>query len=121
MLGIVGTKFLLPVLTDHGYFDLALKIASQKTEPSWGWMVMQGATTLWESWMGDRFHGVSSRNHIMFGGQGPWYYQAIAGINMMEGTNGYQHIRIQPRLTASEWMWSLLGTFQFWFPCFKIG
>ena len=101
-IGIVGTKYLLPALSDNGYFDLALTIASQTTSPSWGWMVVQQATTLWESWLGSQFHGVSSRNHIMFGGQGPWYYQSIAGINMADDGLGWDRIRIQPRLTNGK-------------------
>eukprot|EP00118_Oscarella_pearsei_P025682 m.308582 g.308582 ORF g.308582 m.308582 type:complete len:1010 (+) comp44295_c0_seq1:152-3181(+) len=113
--GIVGTKFLLSALTDNGQFDLALTVASQVTVPSWGWMVVQQATTLWESWLGSQYKGVSSRNHIMFGGQGPWYYQAIAGINMADGSIGWEKIRIQPQITNDSKMASVsasLGTYR---------
>jgi len=48
--GLLGTKFLLPVLSDYGFHDLAYKVAIQKTYPSWGYMIEKGATTIWERW-----------------------------------------------------------------------
>ena len=54
-LGIIGTKYLLPALTENGNFDLALTIATQSTTPGWGWWVSQHATTLWESWFATEF------------------------------------------------------------------
>src|SRR5262249_22268268 len=50
--GILGAKYLLNALTENGAADAAYRIASQKTQPSWGWWIEQGATTLWEQWNG---------------------------------------------------------------------
>lgn len=47
--GIVGAKFLFPTLAEAGRGDIALMISQQKTAPSYGYMVEQGATTLWET------------------------------------------------------------------------
>ncbi len=38
----------LQVLSEGGRGDLALALASQNTYPSWGYMLTQGGTTLWE-------------------------------------------------------------------------
>src|SRR5690606_33230880 len=74
--GIVGTKVLLPVLTKYGYEDLAYAIAAQRTYPSWGYWIENGATALYESWeLSSR-----SRNHHMFGSVGEWFYAYLAGI-----------------------------------------
>jgi len=59
---------------------LALEIATQITYPSWGYFIEQGATTLWELWENTRYSAPGSLNHIMFGGQGSWYYKTLAGI-----------------------------------------
>ena len=48
--GIFGAKALLNALSDNGYADLAYEVASQKTFPSWGWWIENGATTLYENW-----------------------------------------------------------------------
>lgn len=48
--GNICTKYLLEVLTENGRIDEAYKIATQTTYPSWGYMLANGATTLWERW-----------------------------------------------------------------------
>eukprot|EP00947_MAST-08B_sp_MAST-8B-sp1_P003227 g3227.t1 len=67
-MGIFGTTWVFDVLSAHGLESLGLEILNQTSYPSLGYMVSQGATTLWEAWNGDRHNAVSSRNHIMFGG-----------------------------------------------------
>jgi alpha-L-rhamnosidase len=44
--GVIGTQFLMRTLTNFGRGDLAFKLASNKTYPSWGYMVENGATTI---------------------------------------------------------------------------
>ena len=99
--GIVGTKYLLPVLSQYGHHDVAMALASQTTFPSWGYMVEQTATTLWESWEGTQYKAVSSRNHIMFGGQSSWYYQYIAGLQVGPYSKAWEHILIAPQITPA--------------------
>ena len=41
-----------------GHTDVAYRMASQRTQPSYGWWIEQGATTMWERW-----DGLESRNH----------------------------------------------------------
>jgi alpha-L-rhamnosidase len=48
--GMLATKYLLPVLSDHGHHDVAMDIALQTTYPSWGYWLECGATTTWEHW-----------------------------------------------------------------------
>ena len=90
--GILGAKYILHALTDHGRADVAYEIASQKDLPSWGWWIEQGATTLWEQW-----NGKESRNHIMFGDISAWFYQSLAGINADPAVPGYKHFIIRPQ------------------------
>ena len=51
--GFLGTGYILPMLSEYGYHDLAYKLASQNTYPSWGYMVEKNATTIWELWNSD--------------------------------------------------------------------
>ena len=48
--GCTGVKFVLPVLYDNGYSQVAYKVLTQKTYPSWCFWLEQGATSAWESW-----------------------------------------------------------------------
>jgi len=48
--GILGTRYILDTLTQYGRADLAYRLATQTTYPSWGYMIKEGATTLWERW-----------------------------------------------------------------------
>eukprot|EP01043_Picozoa_sp_COSAG02_P048115 COSAG02_NODE_4691_length_5089_cov_3.712425_1_plen_1144_part_00 len=68
--GIFGTTFIFEVLHAHGLDAVALEILTETSYPSFGYMISQAATTLWETWDGTRTEteGDSSRNHIMFGG-----------------------------------------------------
>jgi len=88
--GILGTKYLLNVLLDNGRPDVAYRVASQTTYPSWGHWIERGATTLWETW-----NGADSQNHIMFGDVSAWFYRALAGIR--PAAPGFKRIRIQPQ------------------------
>jgi alpha-L-rhamnosidase len=96
--GFIGVKYLLPLLTRMGRSDLAYELATQTTYPSWGYMVENGATTLWELWENKTGPAMNSHNHPMFGSLGAWFYQALAGIDNQPGSAGYEHIRIEPRI-----------------------
>ncbi len=95
--GFLGTEFILPVLSDYGYHDLAFKVATQKTYPSWGHMVEKGATTIWELWNSDtEGPGMNSRNHFALGSCGEWYYSHLAGIRPDVNTPGFKKIILAP-------------------------
>jgi len=92
--GILGAKYLLNASLQNERPDVAYRVASQKTLPSWGYWIEQGATTLWESW-----RGTDSRNHIMFGDISAWFYKTLAGIRIDQGISrpGRDH---HPALSA---------------------
>lgn len=88
--GILGTKWILPLLTEHGYVDLAYRIATQRTYPSWGFWIDRGATALWEAW------DLNSRSldHHMFGSIDEWFFKYLAGIRI--AAPGYRQIEFMP-------------------------
>ncbi len=96
--GIIGTKYIMEVLTRFGSSDLAYDIAVQKTYPSWGFMIENGATTLWELWQKREGPSMNSHNHPMFGSVGSWLYKALAGINQADGSVGFEGIRFEPQM-----------------------
>ena len=92
--GIIGTRYLLETLTKYGRADLAYAIASQKTYPSWGYMIREGATTIWERWEYLTGEGMNSHDHIMFGTVDTWFYKALAGIRLEEP--GFKSFTVKP-------------------------
>ncbi|MNX10121.1 Bacterial alpha-L-rhamnosidase [compost metagenome] len=80
--GLVGVQWLMRCLNDYGRPDLAYTIATQKTYPGWGYMIDNGATTIWELWNGNTADPkMNSQNHVMMlGDLLIWYYENLAGI-----------------------------------------
>lgn len=89
--GIFGTQFFFEILSENGMHDIAYRVMNQRTQPSYGWWIEQGATTTWEKWDGE-----GSRNHPMFGGGIVWFYRKLAGMNAVPDFPGYRHIVFRP-------------------------
>ena len=97
--GFVSTPFLLDVLCDNGYRELAYKILFQTQCPSWMYEVEHGATTMWESWNAILPDGTVlplSYNHYAFGCVGDWIYREIGGLIQLKP--GYKEIGIRPHI-----------------------
>jgi alpha-L-rhamnosidase len=104
--GIFSTKMLFDVLRINNRNDISFRIANQKDFPGWGYMIRQGATTLWETW---NLPGtVYSCNHPMFGSIDEWFYRSLLGINM--AAPGFEKIiiKLQP---VNELTWAK-GSYQ---------
>jgi alpha-L-rhamnosidase len=94
--GIIGTKYVLDVLSDFGHVDLAFKLLTQTSYPSWGYMIKEGATTLWERWEYLTEEGMNSQNHIMLGTVGAYLYKYLAGIRPDPYSPGWKEFVIKP-------------------------
>jgi alpha-L-rhamnosidase len=109
--GNLATKYLLEVLSNEGHIETAFKIAAQTTYPSWGYMIEQGATTLWERWELLTGGGMNSHNHPMFGSVGAWLYRWVAGITIAESNHSSPHFFITvPALKELSYCRSSLQT-----------
>ncbi|MDQ7909030.1 family 78 glycoside hydrolase catalytic domain [Phytohabitans sp. ZYX-F-186] len=127
--GAVGTKYIMPILTQCGQQELAFKVATNPTYPGWGWwfQTLDGldvgpetliVDTMWEAWCWfpstDCVTDSSrSHNHAFRGTIDDWLYEYVAGIRST--APGYRQIQIQPYpvgdLTdASAYVTSPLGT-----------
>ena len=94
--GVVGIQQLMRTLTEYGRGDLALSIATKDTYPSWGYMVRNGATTIWELWNGNTADpSMNSGNHVMLlGDLVIWEYEYLGGIRAL--APGYSKIQLKP-------------------------
>lgn len=96
--GVIGIQHLMRGLTEYGQQELAYKIVTNETYPSWGYMIKKGATTIWELWNGDTANpAMNSRNHVMLlGDLLIWYYEDLAGIKNSPASVGFKHILMEP-------------------------
>ncbi len=96
--GIVGTKYVFDVLTENGYADIAYKIVTQESYPSFGYMIKEGATTLWERWEKLMGGGMNSHNHVMFGSVDAWFYKYLAGLSPINA--GWKKFKVKPYIVG---------------------
>jgi len=101
--GIFGTRFLLEELSRNGRSDLAFALADRSTFPSWGWMLENDATTLWEHWA--ESDNTYSHNHPMFGSISAWFFRWLGGIQPASDAVGFDRIVIRPQVVPGlEWV-----------------
>ena len=110
--GFLGTKPLLPMLTNTGNLDLAVSMLQSRKYPSWGYEVKNGATTIWERWNSyTEEHGfggadgkmnaaMNSFSHYAFGAVTEWMMTTLAGIAPAEP--GYSKIRLHPHFPSAK-------------------
>ena len=96
--GVLGIQHLMRGLTEYGGLELAYKIVTNDTYPSWGYMIKKGATTIWELWNGDTANpAMNSRNHVMLlGDLLIWFYEDLAGIKNTPASVGFKQILMEP-------------------------
>lgn len=98
--GVLGAKAILNALSENGHFETAYKVATQDSYPSWGWWIVNGATTLLENWDLEAERDISD-NHMMFGEIGAWFFKGLGGIFPDPDHPGFRHILLKPHFTKS--------------------
>jgi alpha-L-rhamnosidase len=88
---------ILSARSENGYPDLAYRLATRETEPSWGWWIKNGATTLYENWPVEA-KSDASLNHIMFGEIGAWLFKALGRILPDTAALGFRHTLLRPHI-----------------------
>ncbi len=93
--GANGSKYILPMLSDYGYGDLAYLVATNPTAPGWGqWFLQCGATTMWEAWEDSSCNTARSRDHAFMGTVDDWLFSGVAGISAT--SPGFRTVAISP-------------------------
>jgi alpha-L-rhamnosidase len=101
--GFLGTPYLLEVLSDSGYSDVAYRLLLNRSYPSWGYLIDHGATTTWERWNGDTMRddpSMNSYNHYAYGAVAAWMYRYAAGIDALSADPGFHTIYLHPNFDS---------------------
>ena len=91
--GVLGNKYIFDALSDYGYADIAYKMVSNPTCPSFAYWKSLGLSTLGEMWDLSVIRHVSY-NHHMFSEADNWLYKHIAGIKPL--APGFAEVLIEP-------------------------
>lgn len=92
--GFLSTGFLLGLLSENGFDQVAFDVLAQEKAPSWLAMVNAGATTIWES-----FQGGASRNHYSLGSIARYMYEGLGGLQRT--SPGWVTATIKPSLNPA--------------------
>lgn len=112
--GVLGGRVLFHVLSENGKADLAYNMITRPDNPSYGYWVEKGATTLWEGFYKNPDERVDSLNHHFWGDISHWFISAVAGIVVNPEVESADRIDIRPNFIeklerASAWHNSAVG------------
>jgi len=94
--GIFGTKYILETLSEHISPEVVFNVVNSTKYPGWGYMIDQGATTIWETWKeSDNYF---SNSHPMFGVVTEWYYRWLGGIRPDPNYPGFKEFILNPSM-----------------------
>lgn len=97
--GVLGMRVLLHLLSDNGYADLAYKMVTAPTEPSYAAWLSRGATALAEDFM--QKSREASLNHHFFGDVSAWFIKGICGIHFNPDADDLTYARICPHFVST--------------------
>jgi alpha-L-rhamnosidase len=89
--GMHGNYFMTKYLIERRRNDLLALMHTKQDFPSFGYMIANGATTIWEEWDGD-----NSQIHNTMISVGLWFTEGLAGIRYDERAPGFQHFTAAP-------------------------
>jgi alpha-L-rhamnosidase len=92
--GIYSTQYMMDLMPNAVEQNI-----TRDTFPGWGYMLANGATTLWEVWkMSDN---TFSQDHPMFGSVDSWMIKHLLGIHVTEDAIGANKLIIAPCTSAT--------------------
>lgn len=101
--GIQATLPAMLALVEGGRLEEAYRLLQRREPGTWGYMLDQGATTIWERWdgyvegRGFHRHEMNSFNHYAMGSIGEWIWRHVIGLAPDPERPGYESFIVAPR------------------------
>jgi alpha-L-rhamnosidase len=92
--GIYSTQYMLDLMP-----SIVEQNVTRDTFPGWGYMLANGATTLWETWK--ESSNTFSQDHPMFGSVDSWIIKYLLGIRVADDAVGANKLIIAPCKSAT--------------------
>ena len=96
--GNLCTRYLFDTLSRYGELELAYELITREDYPSYGFMLQNEGTTVWERFELKKNAGMNSHDHPMYGAIGYWFYACLAGVSPTEP--GYRRVDVKPYLPS---------------------
>lgn len=94
--GLIGTKYLFDALEKTGNDEIALDLLLKQDYPSLGFMLNQGATTVWERWEYMTDNEMNSHCHTPLAAPCKWLITRLAGLSYPKKENDEYIFTIDP-------------------------
>ncbi len=98
--GFHCTPLLLHALSRHRRHAAACRLVLRDKPGGYGYMMANGATSIWERWDSDAWLGKAYMNdlcHRDFTSVADWVWQHVVGIQPVEQAPGFAKVRIAPK------------------------
>lgn len=95
--GNQGYRHFFYVMGEQGETQLFLDVLKNPEYPGWGYMLENGATTIWERWEKTMQMEMHSFDHPMFGSFDGIFYHYLAGIKIDEDAYACDKVTIKPQ------------------------
>lgn len=99
--GNQGYRHMFYALSEEGYNDLLFETLINPQYPGWGYMLAQGATSVWERWEKRVRPEMHSFNHPMFASYDGWLFNCVAGIRIAEDAVASDKFVIKPKIVSA--------------------
>lgn len=99
--GNIGYRHLFYALADHGYAETVLRVLRNPEYPGWGYMLANGATSVWERWESEMSSDMDSFDHPMFGSYDAFFYHFLAGIRIDDDAVACDKVTVHPVIADS--------------------
>lgn len=93
--GMHGNYYMALLLINERRNDLMTLMTTKDTFPSYGYMLKNGATTIWEEWDGD-----NSQIHNTMISIGMWFIKGLGGIQVDETNPAFKHFTAAPGIES---------------------
>lgn len=93
--GFLGLRYLFHALTEAGRSDIAYKMITKPTYPSYANMIIRGETTVWERFS-EPGRRIGSHNHHFLCDVSSWFVKTIGGIRVNPNLNDPNCVYIDP-------------------------
>ena len=94
--GNQGYRHFFYVMGEAGETQLILNVLKNPEYPGWGYMLENGATTIWERWEKTMQMEMHSFDHPMFGSFDGIFYHYLAGIKIDDNAFACDKLTIKP-------------------------
>lgn len=99
--GNQGYRHFFYVMAEAGETQLLTDVLTNPEYPGWGYMLANGATTVWERWEKEMQLGMNSFDHPMFGSYDGIFYHYLGGIKIDDDAYACDKVTICPQWNNS--------------------